>query len=752
MLVALVTGGCVSQIEEPVVRGPLIEQRGVYPAGTPTPAGYAPGLVMVRDYNRTITPRPGQIGSNAEFYWDDVQPNLAVTPNWRAAKTRVAYIASQGMGAWLSLQTFENDWGARPDIVYAPVGVPIVTYSAGPCGTEYTPNYGSTTFRNAYATAVASFLNTFGDDPNVAGFAINLGASAETVNAYSQTVGGVACNNQQYLETTVSCTAFTDWVKMALVSWREGTNKPLTLATNLSACSTKSGYSSAQMFMEYANPPTPTGTVTPGAVATPLYIGYRAAGLNADSWRSWMYGTPAPWGWFQPGSRYSDLGGAYYEPGSPYGYPAYAPTAEAEGYAQRMLWIAAADNAGNADNIFLQKEWWDYIDADVLDVITQTLGMDANTSNVAWVVFQQREFPFGGNMNRGYSGTNGPLTFLADVDTASTAASTSFCIPSVRATAVSAAATYGAESTATPGACQSALVSPIAPESRNTIFYPSSARILIDIADAWQHAGAEGEYRVTARYLGGPATLSYKTASGIVTRTLSRSAGAWKSDVLTSMMLLDNGTSSGADFEILAGANGIYLNRLVVEWMSGPTPTPTGSVTPSRTLTPMATDTPTPTLTSDADRFGYALAHADADGDRHSDSDPDADADRFGHALAHADADGDRHSDAHPDADADRFGHALAHADADSDRHSDAHPDADADRFSHALAHADADGDRHSDAHPDADADRFGHALAHADADRHSDAHRVKDAFAHADGNADPVTCGVGDVFADART
>lgn len=593
ILVILLAVSC----QPTVKRGP-IEERGIYPAGTATPEGYRPGLVSLRSVygDTTTTPFPGQIGAHLDIYWDEAQPNLAVTPNWSAAKTRVAYMDSLGLDAWLSIGYFEPVYGDPPDRVEAPVGVPTVVYDAGVCGEEYAPDYGSTTFRDARATVVASFLDTFGADPRVAGFALQLGAY-ETQNTLTQYVGGVNCNTQRELENplngNVTCTEFTDWVKSELLWWRAGTDKPLTLATNLPSCygTSWSAQASARYWMEYANP-------TPGPGITPLYIGYRYAGANADYYRSEMYnssgGYPAPWGVYQAGRTWSDVSGSSFEPGSPYGFPSSAPTAEAAGYLQRMLWVTTADNGGKADNLFLQRQWWDVMDADVLRVITQTLGMDAATSPVAWVVFQQREYPYSGTTSYGSSGATGPLTFLASVS--DDGAETSYCIPSVRATAVSAAQTAAPISTSTPAACQAVIeTTPAAPETRNTIYYPAGTTILVDIADVWQYAGVTGSYSLTVRYMGA-GSLTYLTAGGAVTKTLA-SASSWGTDGVSAAALLTNGIASN-DLKLTAGAGGIYLNRLVVLWAgTSEPPTRTPTPTPTFTLTPTATPTDTPTAT-----------------------------------------------------------------------------------------------------------------------------------------------------------
>ena len=69
---------------------PGIGIEAIYPAGTPTPAGYRPGLACVRckfsNAGATITPAPGQVGAHVEIYWDDVPPDL--TAGWKLLARR----------------------------------------------------------------------------------------------------------------------------------------------------------------------------------------------------------------------------------------------------------------------------------------------------------------------------------------------------------------------------------------------------------------------------------------------------------------------------------------------------------------------------------------------------------------------------------------------------------------------------------------------------------------------------------------
>lgn len=619
LLVGLLAGGlAIHNLAEDVSDLPQVQVRSIYPEGTPTPAGYRPGLVFVRSLYAgvTVTPAPGQVGAHIDIYWSDVQPNLTATPNWSAAQTRVAYADSLGLDSWLSLQFYETRLGSTEDDVYAPSGAPTVTFSVvcngDPAFTynEAAPNYASTTWRNAYATTVANMMSTFGADNRVAGFAIQYGASSETINTYDQTKsatttpvpGGTppvttktyACNNQAGLEAAgVSCQSFIDAAVMAAYNYRAGTDKALTFATGSGACDASAYDSDREVIAYFMRKLNLTPTVAPEQ-----YIGYRHNGLAPDMNRAWFYGTPVPWGRMQYGYSYPEEGGIYYEPGSPYGYPTYMPTADIEGHTDYMLLNAAS---ANADNIFLQREWYPYASQRVLDVITTTLGTTEDDSPAAWVWFREAEYKKQ-NVGTGYeySGVPGTFDHLAEVVGAATP--TTYCSPSVRAASVAVGGS------APPDACSTELSSPSAPESRNALGYQSgSTAVAIDIADDWYRAGnVNNTYVLALRYLDnntGDITIAYKDTSGAeTTQTITKdNSGVWETATYTITAALDDKYTTH-DIELRITDAQAVLNSLVLTYVSEdstPTPTasPTATSTASATATPAATNTPTGTIT-----------------------------------------------------------------------------------------------------------------------------------------------------------
>lgn len=608
-LVALGVGLFEAARPRDVTELPPILERSVYPVGTATPGGHAPGIVLVRNQyytgGVTLTPAAGVVGSHIDVGWNDIQPNLTATPDWRPVETQVAYAAANGYQAWLSLQYFQNNFGGL-DIITAPSGFPTVYYKvydfqaltpiAGtptrtPVATEVAPDYGSATFRNAYATAVASMMSKFGNDPRVGGFAMQLGASGETMNVQEDQ----RAYKKYWFEQVVACSAFTNFVLDAAGWYRAGTAKPITLALGIDACwqtSFNRDRKSNKYFLEKLNG---AGGATP--TSTPLYIAYRHNGGNPDSAAA-MYGTPTPgpWGRYQPGYAFPDQGGIGFEPGSPYGFPTQVPTPDREGYADYLLLNAAA---ANADWIFLQRQWLDVVDPRVLDVVTQTLGLGPTDSELAWLWFREAEY--GASVDGGgyaFSGVPGPFAHLARVTGAATP--TTYCAPNVRATAVA----YGGS--APPGACSLELSSPAARESRNALGYAAGSTVAIDIADDWQYAGAADnrDYTVTLRYLDnntGQIVIAWRFASGVgAVREINKTgSGTWRSETFPMTAAL-NDPFGAHDLEIRVSDAQAILNSLVVanagdSALPDDTPTPTQTPTPGATAT--RTRTPQPTAT-----------------------------------------------------------------------------------------------------------------------------------------------------------
>jgi hypothetical protein len=569
---------------------PTYPEKVIYPAGTPSPAGYAPGLVIVRGLYaaKTLTPYPGVGAVHIDYAWNAAQADLTVTPNWAAVSTRVAYADAQGLKSWLSLQIMDSGVPA----VYAPAGVPTVAIS-GCSTTKYAPDYSASTFRNAYATAVASLMTAFGSDARVAGFAIQMGDMGEAYNIKDQ-----SCDWQDKLEAAgVDCTEFQEAVVAAAYAHRAGTAKALTLAANVGACAYSpysTDYGSTRFWMNKLN-------LTP-TVAPAQYIGMRYNGLAPDDTRAWMYYTPSPYGRLQTGYTYPEWGGAYYEPQL---LPASIPTADRQSHADYML-LAAANS--HADNVFIQEDWYPYISSRVLSVITQTLGTTAGNSPLAWVWFRDSEY-----LRQVYSagryensGVPGSYTHLASVVSAATP--TTYCAPSVRTTAQ---AVGGATP---PVACTYELSTPAAPESRNALAYASGSTVGIDIDDTWTHGGnVNNSYRIDVTYLDnntGTLTLAYEDTAGTeTTQTISKAGGgSWVTATYTVTAALYNGYTTH-DLELRVTDAQTLLNSLVITYLadvSTPTPAPSSTATatatrtrtPRPTVTPVtATPTPLPTAT-----------------------------------------------------------------------------------------------------------------------------------------------------------
>ena len=574
--------------------------RGVYPVGTSTPVGYRVGFVIVRDLNSTVTPMASaQVGSHYQIYWSWVQPNLTATPDWNTGgghlaygvSTRVAYLQSLNQDVWLSLVFYENSGSS--DALYVPTGVATVYYDTGN-GYDRAPNYGNKEFfQQPYANAVQSLVTKF--DSSVAGYIIEAGASAETINVYDD-VSGVTRKN---FELQVPCSQYRDWVKFIMKTWRTYTAKPVYLKTYTPDCVGGAGWKSARLYMGYSYQPTPDANYVPNPYAiptpTPLWIGYLAAGLEEDRYNVHAVGTAVlPWGQLDVGTAFTDLGGAAYEPGT---IPAWEATAEAAGIADAMVYSAL--DAG-ADNLFFQKQWPPYISAHAWYAITKTIGTDATDSTAAWIVMRAAEYKES-NYGGGYawSGWSGPYEHLAEL--AGAATPTPVCIASV-ATRVKADTGYEP-----PYTCKAVLSTPVAPESRNVLFWPASSVVGVDLADAWTQRLGIVVPSVTIKviYLNkGTDTwrLAWKTSTGESTQTVTNTNNqAWTTQTFTLTNVRFNGSYTGsADIELRVGAStGQYFYQVFIEDNSTvPTATPTITWTPSRTST--ATNTPvgnTPTNT-----------------------------------------------------------------------------------------------------------------------------------------------------------
>jgi len=604
IVIGLAIIACATQI----IMGPeLPAARGVYPVGTDTPSGYRVGFVIVRDLNSTITPMASaQVGSHYQIYWEQVQPDLTATPNWAAVSTRVAYIQSMSQDVWLSIAFYENSGlpaAIATDSLHVPTGVATVYYDTGN-GYDRAPNYGNKEFfQQPYANVIQSLVAEFDND--VAGYIIEAGASAETVNVYDD-VWSITRKN---FELQVPCSQYQDWVKFVMRTWRTYTSKPVYLKTYTPDCVGGAGWKSARLYMGYSYQPTPDSysIANPYAIPTPtpLWIGYMTAGLEEDKFNVHAVGTAIlPWGQLDVGIAFSDIGGAAYEPGT---VPQWEATAEAAGIADAMVYSALA---AGADNLFFQKQWPPYISDHAWYAITKTIGTDYTDSTAAWIVMRAAEYKES-NYGGGYawSGWPGPYEHLASL--AGAATPTPVCIASV-ATRVKADTGYEP-----PYTCKAVLSTPVAPESRNTLFWPADSVVGIDLDDSWiQRLGAIiPAVTIKVIYLNKGTdtwTLAWKTSTGEsaqgVTNTNSQT---WTTQEFSLTNVRFNGSYTGsADIELRMGSStGQYFYQVFVENTSAvPTATSTKTLTPSRTQT--STNTPTgntPTHTPTPGGLGSAL-------------------------------------------------------------------------------------------------------------------------------------------------
>ena len=199
-----------------------------------------------------------------------------------------------------------------------------------------------------------------------------------------------------------------------------------------------------------------------------------------------------------------------------------------------MLFAAAGMRARF---IFLQKDWFAQIDADVSSLVRDTLGTTADTSELAWVRFRDREFGITGATSPDFrkADISGPYTHLAGI--VGSATPTQICNPSVRATAQ-------AYNSSSPKPCAAtALSTPNAPESRNNLQYAANQSVGIDVDGTWQYTS--GDFDVLVTYLdSGTDTfnVAWQTAGGTQTQTVTKTnTQTWQTATVALGAALFNG-------------------------------------------------------------------------------------------------------------------------------------------------------------------------------------------------------------------
>ena len=587
----------------------ITELRAPFPAGTATPVSYQHGIVQVRNFNTTYTPFPGQVGDHKEIYWHDAVPAIANTPNWNAAKTRVAYNASQGQSTWLSIGVYEGAPLANPratDSLFLPSGVATVTYNQGAaCGDDHAPDYRSgSTYRTAMATTVAHFCDTFDSDANVAGYQIDaVGFAAETRNINPS----VCTEGQMNFQKTVSCGEYLDYLEWITDLWRtECPNKVIYVGGMQGMCydyGVDNTWKANKYLLPYLAPPTPDKKAGTEDIIDrdPYFIGYKWNGSMPDWDTAYCTGFGCnEWGVFQAGIGRSDLGGVAFElDRSSIDSDDQQGHAEFTGYAAIMH---------GANTFWVQEDWLGDFSAEALEVITSTLGTDASNSPSAWIVFRDWEYPESvrsATFGYSFSGIPGPFEHLASVTYATVSAEpTRYCAPSV-ATAVAARPT-DAIGTPTP-ACQAAITTPSPPEFRQAWGWEANDRIGILIDDDWVVGTTfTGILKITYLDAGTDTfTVHWTTSAGAQSSTVTKgNTNDWvTSDITLSGALLNGGQSTGGDIEIRMATGAEIIHRVWLKWdsaVSTPVPSSTPTLQPTSTRTSTATPaagTGTPTMT-----------------------------------------------------------------------------------------------------------------------------------------------------------
>ena len=580
---------------------PVFESRGIYPVGTATPSNYHYGIVKVRDLVSPLeTPAFGQKGSHFQVYWSEAQASSGSEPNWSSAIARATAVAGEGMDFYLSL-TFYEDGGASggirvPDSNWIPSGISLVRYYADNSNcVDYAPPYGNSTFRSEYADAITSMVAAF---PNIAGYILDVGIDAEVINTRTN---GICVESQSKLQEIIPCSIFEDWAHFVMVTWREATDKPLFVKPFSIMCNGSSSTSTSRRIIEWANRYTPSAPLPPVehpvATPTPLFIGYLPASHAADRPEAIGYGGKEGWGLLEAGINNDNVGGTGYEPGD---FPSGTEDVK-YGKAADMLFGGVT---GGASNMFMQSEWFPYFENWVVDIISNTLGVGAADSTMAFVRFRDKEYPFSDWGTTGQSGWDGHYYHLIDVP--DVIGQTQYCIQSIINNLVT---------TGNGEPCDRLLSGTNVGYMRNIIRYPFNSTIEMDMDNAWQYSVSENiVYSATIKYydMGTDTfTIAWKNSAGTEDTKIVTKGGTNLLATTTFAMTAafndqytdhDIDNDQYHDIEIRTGIGDDSLYLFVIEpddegYVAPTAATATPTFTPPPTYTPTATSTPDVSIT-----------------------------------------------------------------------------------------------------------------------------------------------------------
>jgi len=607
--------------------------RGIFPTGTPSPAGWRPGLIYWYQGETPSVVTNGQVGARISIYWDNVQVSPSQTPNWNNVASTIDQFTGLGLNPWIELVGFTvNDAtdGAYDSVSFP--GVPTVTYLKRACNAnDIAPDYSSQEIRDVFDTTIQSMVTRFDDD--VAGYILGIGADGEGLNVKNSTT---CWDTQASFEEHITCDQFVEWVKFAMRTIRKYTTKPVYLPTGIGACAgqpANNGYNANREFMEYSVPSTPTGVPPPGGwdielTPGPYYIGWGNLGQYPNGSEDWCYGDNDGYCNMQMAQRMSELGGAlFHQDVSPTRIVPAIPTAEMVAWTRYTTLKAIANGAQNIEwSIHGSPSWGDLINADPwqVEVITQTMGTTATNSPAIWLAFTGPTIPryFYSAPNRSWG--DYPYTFSHLSALRATATPTIVCMPGPLA--AGGAPTGSTIYTGSPY-CQTQMTATPNAAAYVSLQYSALSVIGIDVDDAWQYASPQvvtGTYtaKLIALDTTNTITVTWKVGNTNTTEVLTFSntrAFVTKSWTMTGAELRNPYGSALGDWDIQVniGANAATLHMFWLEWVAGSaaqtptptstattqstsTPTPTKTLTPTRTLTPTSSSTPTSTPTSTA--------------------------------------------------------------------------------------------------------------------------------------------------------
>lgn len=570
-------------------------ERKIFPAGTATPEGLQPGLMLWNQGGPVWTPVAGQHAEFYEYYMRDIQTDIADAVDTAKLQTRIQDNWVNGVGTILGNSLYRDSWAAKQiDIGDWSNGVPYVTWNTGPAGTCYqndiAPAYGNATFTTWYNDHVGAVLDMCEAEPGCLGMSLGLGVDGEIVTVRENT----GCPDAQNLfDLVVSPSTYETWVKQALVHARTHSTK-LLIAAPVSLSATYWFPRAIKTIMDYAD-------------TNDLYITFKNWGWTyTDHEFATAYGANyLTWGVCETAQKWSDggLGGAILQ--STLRRSAEEASLEGTALGQQTFMYYAGYGVLHCRAVLWEMfpEFPEDIISSELYAITRTIGLDIADRPAVLVVLRSQENPHYEWGATGMGGVAGEFEVGLSIAGAATPVPTRYCNPTAipNATVVADPAVKGEELL-----CAKTASTWNEPQDWNYLGYAGGTTIGFAVEAGWVVSMTGNiliDYQNDAT---GTFTVTWTTAGGDQTEVVNKTgtAGNWTQAVIPVVgAVMDNSLATGGSVEIEADGTGIKLSRVMLddnpaaESTPTPGPTRTPSATPTFTNTPTVTPTPSATPT-----------------------------------------------------------------------------------------------------------------------------------------------------------